>query len=125
MVEEEKITLHNGNQLIWPPRTQLTVSMRRGKVVLESRNCRYSLSDQVMLCSGQNYLTAHLSVSTKADGWTVWNDEALEYVERRIKYDLEFDGYRVSVQRITPVPRRRAPCTTPFQWKLRIRPGWA
>lgn len=49
-----------------------------------------------------------------------WTDEAIERIERYVTYDLNCDGYRVRMERLSGKGRTRGLCSRPFQWKLRI-----
>lgn len=105
----------------WPAWSTLTVTNKRGKVLFKSKDRYLELSDSLMLDCQQQSSTVYMGLSTKSPKWTKWVDKSLKEIERRIRYDLEFDLYSVSISRVTPITRPRSRCTTEFQWKLHIR----
>ena len=105
----------------WPAWSTLTFTNKRGKVLFQSKNRRLDLSDSLMMDCHQQSLTVYMGLSTKSPKWTTWIDKSLKEIERRIRYDLEFDAYAVTMSRMTPITRPRSRCRTEFLWKLHIR----
>ena len=105
----------------WPAWSTLTFTNKRGKVLFQSKNRHLDLADSLMMDCQQHSLTVYMGLSTKSPNWTTWIDKSLREIERRIRYDLEFDLYAVTMSRMTPITRPRSRCRTEFQWKLHIR----
>ncbi|VTU42555.1 hypothetical protein H6P1_00220 (plasmid) [Variovorax sp. PBL-H6] len=106
---------------LWPSRSTLNFTDGRGRPLHTSTNRRFDLSDGLMAHWPRASRIVYLGVSTKSPSWVTWTEEALREIERHIRYDLGFDGYGVTLTRLTPQRRRAQPCSTEFRWKLRIR----
>ncbi|MCK7544878.1 hypothetical protein MLC59_11970 [Marinobacter bryozoorum] len=59
-----------------------------------------------------------IEVSTKSNKWTTWNSKNVKKIEEHIKYDLEYDGYQVILERVSKPGKTL--CSKPFTWKLEI-----
>lgn len=108
------------NQFLWPEQSRLTFSNARGNIYFRSENRNLDLSDALMHTF--NYRTVYVSISTPSPRWRAWTEESVQSIEALIKYDLQFDGYRVTILR-TDIPSEQYLCTQEFRWKLSIRPA--
>jgi hypothetical protein len=106
------------NPYAWPARPSFLFRNARGKVYFTSQDRKLDLSDSLMHTA--NNRTVYLQFSTKAKDWVYWTDERIKTIEERIHYDLEFDGYRVKVDFLGPIPDE-LPCSEDVCWKLTIR----
>src|SRR5690242_3789835 len=105
----------------WPARCTLTFTNKRGKVYFRSKDRELDLADSLMMYYPRNTRLVYMSVSTESSKWKQWTEENLKTLEDLVRYDITFDGYHLSMKRMTAV-RSRAPfCTSPFQWQLQIR----
>ncbi|MDR6982274.1 hypothetical protein J2X32_000882 [Rheinheimera pacifica] len=77
------------------------------------------LSDSLMLWR-ESYepLFCSIEVSTKDKDWSTWNSENVRKIESHITYDLEFDAYKVKIERVSQPGRTL--CKKPFKWNLEI-----
>lgn len=106
---------------MWPPKSFLSFYSGR-KLILESRDRRLDLSDYLMSSWQKPSRTVTFGLRTDSVGWRVWHEEALADIERLIRYDLNHDGFSVTIKRIGNVG---LPSSKEFKWKLVIRPnGW-
>ncbi|WP_152968046.1 hypothetical protein [Achromobacter sp. DMS1] len=103
----------------WPPHSKITCLDFDNKIIAESKRSRLDLSDSLMLhYHEEKPLTCYVEVSTKSKEWKCWNSINVRRVESRIAYDLEFDGYKVKIDRISKPSK--ALCKRPFRWLLEI-----
>lgn len=103
----------------WPPRPTFFFYSTRGTELFSETDTHLDLADTLMLhwpCKSKKLI---FGIKAAGSSWPTWTEARLQHVEKRIKYDLNFDGYSVSIQRVTP--RRWQPCTKEFQWELAIR----
>ena len=108
------------NPYLWPAKVILTFCDARGKVYFSSTDRKLDFSDSLMnSCSCR---TVYLGMTTSSPKWKAWTEESVQSIERLIRYDLQFDGFRVRLQR-QDVPSRNRVCTQEFRWKLTIRPA--
>jgi hypothetical protein len=68
--------------------------------------------------SGEMPRICYIEVSTKSQDWKTWNSINVGRIESRITYDLEFDCYKVKIQRINKPSKTL--CKRPFRWRLEI-----
>ena len=80
------------------------------------------LADTLMLYWPKPSRTIYLGISRKTTTGGYWNEAELLRIEERIRFDLNFDGYGVSIERLGPLAE--PPLETEFLWKLRIRTKW-
>jgi hypothetical protein len=80
----------------------------------------FRLSDNLThrYIKGYKTRTVYLGIVTKSKRYSVWTDALVENIEDLIRYDLRFDGFEVSVKRISEVGLWGR---DEFLWRLRIR----
>jgi hypothetical protein len=106
----------------WPPRPTFFFYSTRGTELFSTSDTHLDLADSLMLDWSRKSRKLILGINAAGSSWPTWTEARLKHVEKHIKYDLNFDGYSVSIQRLTL--RRWQPCTKEFQWKLAIRTRW-
>lgn len=62
--------------------------------------------------------TVCFALATKSRSWKTWSEENLQKIEQRIRYDLEFDGFSVNIERVIDEIDLR--CSEEFTWELHI-----
>lgn len=103
----------------WPPHSKIACFNSSGETIAASKRSRLDLSDSLMLWrESDKPLLCSIEVSTKDNDWTTWNSENVRKIERHIAYDLEFDGYKVQIERVSKPGRTL--CSKPFRWNLEI-----
>ena len=91
----------------------------RGEIIAVSKRSRLDLSDSLMLRrESEEPLFCSIEVSTKDEGWSTWNSENVRKIEIHIAYDLEFDAYKVKIERVSKPGKTL--CSKPFKWNLEI-----
>ena len=100
----------------WPPRSELAFYDGDRVLLFTSRERLFDLSDGLMTFDGSR--TIYMGVSARSTRWHQWDDENLRKIEATIRYDLSFDGYRVSIKRFGDVGSE---CSEEFVWRLKIR----
>lgn len=103
----------------WPSHSKIICFTLNDKIIAESKRSRLDLSDSLMLGreSTEPFLCS-IEISTKDDDWTTWNSENVRRIEGHISYDLEFDGYKVKIERVSKPGKTL--CSKPFKWNLEI-----
>ncbi len=103
----------------WPAHSKITCLDSNDKIIAVSARSRLDLSDSLMLNRDEKKpLSCQIEVFTKSADWTTWNSINVKRIEDHIAYDLEFDGYKVSINRISKPSRTL--CSKPFKWRLEI-----
>lgn len=103
----------------WPPHSKITCLDFDDNVIAESKRSRLDLSDSLMLhYHDEMPRTCYIEVSTKSKEWKSWNSMNVGRVESRIAYDLEYDCYKVKIDRISKPSKTL--CKRPFRWVLEI-----
>lgn len=103
----------------WPAHSKITCLDSNEKIIATSVRSRLDLSDSLMLNRDhQKPLSCQIEVLTKSTDWTTWNSTNVKRIEDHIVYDLEFDGYKVKIDRISKPSKTL--CSKPFKWKLEI-----
>lgn len=103
----------------WPKHSKIICLNTSGEIIAESKRSRLDLSDSLMLWRQEDDpLKCSIEVSTKAEKWKSWNTENVRKIESHIAYDLEFDAYKVKIERVS-TPGKTL-CTKPFVWNLEI-----
>lgn len=115
--------MSNTDHFSWPARSMLTFSNKRGAIYFQSKDRDLDLADSLMLNHPRANRTVYMGLSTKSAAWKCWDEISLQEIERRTHYSITFDGYRVTITRLSPVLKRAAPCTDEFRWRLQIRPA--
>ncbi len=103
----------------WPPRPTFNIYSSQEKLLLSTTDPALALADTLMLNWPHKTRSVILGVRSGGKTWPTWTEPRLQHVERLIEYDLTFDGYSVTTQRLSM--RRWQPCTREFRWKLGIR----
>lgn len=106
----------------WPPHSKIICMSSTGDILAKSKRSRLDLSDSLMLRrAGISPLFCSIEVSTRDKNWIVWNSKNVKKIESYIIYDLEFDGYKVKINRISKPGKTL--CKNPFKWNLEITVG--
>ncbi len=112
--------LLEANPFLWPARCTLSFYNGRGRLLacFGNRYRRLDLSDSLMLSYPGSSRVVHFGIRSDSTRMSRWNEDTVKRYERLIKYDLGFDGYRVSIRRESPLGE---PCSKEFCWRLAIR----
>jgi hypothetical protein len=102
----------------WPPKCHISFRNGRGKLLFDSTDRDLDLSDTLMLNWNPMSRTVYMGLRTSSKNWKTWTDENIKKIEWLVRYDLNFDGYSVSVKRITEI---NVYCRNEFVWQLVIR----
>ena len=113
----------------WPPFSRLNFyrnspikikSTKSQQLIFSSEDRMLDLADNLM--RNVDSAEIYFGLVTFSHLWEDWTEKNVQRIEELIKYDLEFDGYNVAIQRITNVSRSRGdtPCHSEFVWKLNI-----
>lgn len=103
----------------WPPHSKIICFNPSNKIIAESKRSRLDLSDSLMLWHDSTEpLMCSIEIFTKDEFWTTWNSENVRKIESHISYDLEFDGYKVDIERVSRPGKTL--CSKPFKWNLKI-----
>ncbi|MGD0487653.1 MAG: hypothetical protein ABSB94_10720 [Syntrophorhabdales bacterium] len=106
----------------WPPRCRISVyQIEEGFVIWPpevSTERLFDLSESIDFPPNRKRVAVHFGLSTKSVRWPIWDERRLQQIEWRIKYDLEFEGYEVTIKRLG---EHGSPCFEEFLWKLSIR----
>lgn len=103
----------------WPPNSTISMYNGRGRLLWDSKDRDLDLSDSLMLSWRKVSRTVTMGLRTNSRRWRRWNEETISAIETRIRYDLNFDAYGVTIKRLS---RRGAPASREFRWQLIIRP---
>jgi hypothetical protein len=109
----------------WPEFGQLTVYNELPQVMFSTTDRMEDLSDRLGRHVDEDGLTVYLGLSTHSHKWPRWTDARLKSIEKQIRYDLGFDGYKVKIQRHTPTVnskliQKHQRGSDEFLWKLTI-----
>ncbi|MFL9896294.1 hypothetical protein [Paraburkholderia sp. RL17-381-BIF-C] len=111
----------------WPPLCRLQFYSTWPGIARTTENPSFDLADALAWnIVGRDKKTVYMSLRTFSPDWQVWDDKTLTRVEGAIEYDLNFDGFKVAIERLSPRVfnhgRRRVapPCSSEFMWKLTI-----
>jgi len=102
----------------WPPRSVVRIYGRNGVLLCLSRDREADLTDEIFRHWYRAQRTVVLGVQTMSTRWKVWNDDLQNHIEQYVQYDLNFDGYRVRISRLTDLTQ---PCRQEARWKLVAR----
>lgn len=100
------------NPFLWPKGSTIVVQDRSGEIC-RSSDRRFDLADGIMLRVPTNQRTVTISVTL--DDTPPGIEDRLEDL---IRYDLEFDGYRVTLTRQEPQD-----VLVSYEWRAIIRPA--
>jgi hypothetical protein len=109
--------MSNVDEFMWPPKSVLCFTNGRGKELFRSTDRRLDLSDYLMLWWPHASRTIYMNLKSKSTKWESWSESNLKSIEDLIRYDLDFDGYRVSITRVSSIGGK---CVEYFRWKLMI-----
>jgi hypothetical protein len=98
----------------WPPRACFLFYTGRGRYLFSEKGPWVDLEDSLELTPP----TVQLGMTCEGRGWTTWTESRLKRVEWLMKQDIEFDGDRVSIERLTAAKGQK--CSREFRWKLRV-----
>lgn len=110
----------------WPPLSRLNFYRGLPNLILSSEDRMLDLSDRITSkVTPRKGAIVYFGLSTISDDWGVWSEKNLWTIEKAIKYDLEFDGFKVEMERVTDevcpyTKKKNKPCTGEFVWKLNI-----
>jgi hypothetical protein len=110
------------NPFLWPAGTSLRFYNGRGQLRSSYINRRLDLADTLMLHWPLPSRTVYFALCRKNVDAGQWTEAEVLRMEERIRYDLNFDCYQVTINRLCPVDA--LPLTDEFRWKLRIRSRW-
>ena len=96
---------------------------RRDHFLVSFKDRKLDLADTLMLNWNKPSRTIYLGVSRKTAAGGNWNEEQVLRTEERIRFDLNFDGYGVSIERLSSIDELLLEAE--FLLKLRIRLRWA
>ncbi|CAA9889553.1 conserved hypothetical protein [Candidatus Methylobacter favarea] len=102
----------------WPPFSKLNCYSQPPELILSSKNRMLDLADN--LTDEVNFeedAIVYLGLSTISHLWDAWTEENLIIIENLIRYDLEFDGFNVEIERVTD---QGMLCDQEFLWELNI-----
>ena len=108
------------NPFLWPVGSRLNFYNGRGRLLGDFKNRRLDLADTLMLNWPKASRTVYLGIIRVTAEANCWDDNQVLKIEKRIRFDLNFDGYSVSIKRLRPVGQLSL--ATEFFWKLRVRP---
>ncbi len=103
----------------WPSKPTFNFYDGRGKLLFSETDASLDLADTLMLSWPRRSRLVFMGIRSGGVSGATWTESRLKHMEWLFKYDLNFDGYYVSMARVTQ--RRWQPCTTEFRWKLQIR----
>jgi hypothetical protein len=103
----------------WPSRSKLNFYDGWKRLLLSTTDRMFDLSDGLMLNWNKQSRIIYLGISTKNQKIKFWDEENIEKIENLIRYDLNFDWYSVSIDRLSE--GGRIPGSEEYLWKLRIR----
>jgi hypothetical protein len=110
--------MQSSEEYAWPPKCRLSFHDGRGQLIMQSSDRDLDLADTLMLSWPHRQRTVQLSLRTLGVKWVLWSDENLRRIEDLVRYDLNFDGYSVSMARLEGAGRS---CREEAVWKLVIR----
>ena len=100
------------NPHLWPRGATIIVRDRYGEVC-RSTERRFDLADAIMLRASTEQKTVTISIMIDDS-----SQDMGQRLESLIRYDLEFDGYRVVL-----VEQEPGDVLVSFEWKVTIRPA--
>jgi hypothetical protein len=116
----------NEEKHAWPPLSQLSFYRSMPTMLFSTMNRRLDLADtlgdSIELGESRNVV---FGLKTSCHEWKAWTEKNLKIIEKQIRYDLEFDGFDVEIERITsavcPVTKKKnLPSYKEFLWNLKI-----
>lgn len=106
------------NAFLLPAGTVLTFYNGCDVPLFRSESRDFDLADRLMLDWPHDSRTIRLGALVTNRRWLEWGEDKISRIEALIRYDLEFDGYRVQMKRLN-VPGTE--CMYEFRWQLHIR----
>jgi hypothetical protein len=110
----------------WPPLSRLNFYEYPPGLILSSVNRILDFSDALgdKVVTDEN-TTIYFGLTTISHKSKTWSEKNLCTIEKAIKYDFEFDGFDVAIERFTsPIDpctkKKNRPCDTQFVWRLEI-----
>lgn len=104
---------------IWPRGTRIYVYDEDLLLEQESRDCRFDLHDNIFQTWPEDTRRAYIGIEIVSKNWPNWEEEALRWIENRIRYHFEFDGDQVRLRRHSK--NIGAPCSEEFIWRVHLR----
>lgn len=106
-------------EYLWPPLSRINLYYNEPNLIYSSTERTLDLADDLAYNVDEDYSrTVIFGLSTLSSLWTKWDDLNLEKIEERIRYQFEFDGYEVDIERITE--DYELPGHKEFLWRLHI-----
>jgi hypothetical protein len=122
----EGATTKGQENFLWPPFSKLNFYRNPPTLIFSSEDRKLDLADSLTgNVNFENKVTIYFGLTTISHIWEAWTEANLEKVEEQIKYDIEFDGFDVEIERATdaicPYTKKQdIPCRNEFLWKLTI-----
>jgi len=110
------------NPFLWPAGSRLRFYDSRGRLRSSYLNRRLDMADTLMLNWPRPTRIVHFGLSRTGTDGGYWTEDEVLRMEERIRYDLNFDGYQVTIYRERPLDT--VPLSEEFHWTLRIRSRW-
>ena len=108
-------------EMAWPPFCRMNFYSGHPNLVFSSEDRMLDLADTLPYNMPNSGRTVYLGLSTICHEWKTWNNVNLRKIEKHIKYDLGFDGYKVKLTRISKTdPKWKKCCSQEFIWELDI-----
>ncbi|WP_321935294.1 hypothetical protein [Paraburkholderia sp. J8-2] len=115
------------NKYSWPPLSRLQFYTTWPHIVRSTVDPFFDLSDALTGDIGfGDEKTVYMGLCTYSPDWSVWDNSTLKKVEKHIRYDLNFDGFDVAIERASPEVIEQGSglfvqrCSDEFLWKLTI-----
>jgi len=110
----------------WPPYSELKFYDDTPNIICSTKDRYFDLADNLdYLANNINHTyTIFFGLKTISHAWKTWNEDNLDKIEKAIKYDFEFDGLKVDIERITKTTKNNEHCHDQFVWKLLIVPDY-
>ena len=108
------------NPSLWPAGSCLHFYNGRGRLLGDSKDRKLDLADTLMLHWSKASRTVYLGIRCQTVEAGYWDEGKVHRIEERIRFDLGFDAYNVSIERLRPLGE--LPLASEFFWKLRVRP---
>jgi hypothetical protein len=122
-VEGQKI---DNEIFLWPPLSTLQFYTHPPKRNIFTHDRQFDLSDNLTAgVTPKRGIKCFFGISTLSKDWDIWSEKNLKKIEKHIRYDLNFDGFSVQIERFTdPIckstKKKNISCENEFIWRLSI-----